>query len=705
MLPRLLVLLLALVVLPLTALAQATEPASLLADRILFGPSRELIAEGNVEVYWKGMRLTARRIRFDPAVDKLVIEGPILLTDPEGTTIEAAQAEIDKNLQNGIMTAARMVIQGRLRLTADSLTREQGRYTRLKRVAASTCEVCADNPVPIWEIRAKEVLHDQEKRQVFFTAAQLRVLDFPIFWLPRLRIPDPSVDRASGFLVPKLRTTTNLGVGLKVPYFLTWGKHADFTFTPYLGPETRTLEVQFRRQLSWGSFQIDAAASNDTIRPGDTRAYFFGTGRFLLRNDYVLAVDLKLASDPGYLLDYGYSTLDRLINEIALSKTTRDLDFSLSVRNIRTLRDSELPIKDTLPSSLINLTTEKRFRPDFLPGHIDAAFSLDGFERVSDADMAGRDMLRAKLDVNWGDSLLLGNGMLVDVSLGGKALGYLIGQDSTYQNQSLRLVPYASASLRWPLTRQGADGNDLLEPVLQVSWSDVHGPDVPNEDSTQTEFDEGNLLSLSRFPGDDAVETGFRTAIGVNWSRDFAGGWTLGVNAGRLFRINLPSEFSNASGLQDKHSDWLFAVQASSPDGLAVNSRFLVDPGFSVTKASMGIDWTTERFNLSGSYDWVIADLAENRPDPLAEITFDSDWKITDTWSTTLDMRYDPRDENVRNAGIGVQFQNECVTVDLSLSRRFTSSTSVDPTTDVNLRVALGGFGEKARASQRVCRQ
>ena len=53
----------------------------------------------------------------------------------------------------------------------------------------------------------------------------------------------------------------------------------------------------------------------------------------------------------------------------------------------------------------------------------------------------------------------------------------------------------------------------------------------------------------------------------------------------------------------------------------------------------------------------------------------------------------------------GLQWRNECATIDLSLSRRFTSSTSVRPSTDFDLSVELGGFGGSAdgRSLRRRC--
>jgi LPS-assembly protein len=56
----------------------ATEPllASLVADRVSVDAERRLIAEGNVEVFYDGARLTASRITYDRAANEVLIDGP-----------------------------------------------------------------------------------------------------------------------------------------------------------------------------------------------------------------------------------------------------------------------------------------------------------------------------------------------------------------------------------------------------------------------------------------------------------------------------------------------------------------------------------------------------------------------------------------------------------------------------------------------------
>ena len=75
------------------------------------------------------------------------------------------------------------------------------------------------------------MLHDSVKKTIYYDNAVIKVYDIPIFFLPRLSHPDPSVKRRTGFLVPSLYDTKNLGSGIAVPYFLDLGVDKNFTIT------------------------------------------------------------------------------------------------------------------------------------------------------------------------------------------------------------------------------------------------------------------------------------------------------------------------------------------------------------------------------------------------------------------------------------------------------------------------------------------
>ncbi len=91
-----------------------------------------------------------------PGGETLTIEGPIMLNSGDGTVLLASQAELSRDLRDGVLTSARMVLQDQLQLAAAPIRRSDGRLTTLDRVVASSCQVCAANPVPLWEIRARK---------------------------------------------------------------------------------------------------------------------------------------------------------------------------------------------------------------------------------------------------------------------------------------------------------------------------------------------------------------------------------------------------------------------------------------------------------------------------------------------------------------------------------------------------------------------
>ena len=66
----------------------------------------------------------------------------------------------------------------------------------------------------------------------------------------------------------------------------------------------------------------------------------------------------------------------------------------------------------------------------------------------------------------------------------------------------------------------------------------------------------------------------------------------------------------------------------------------------------------------------------------------------------------DTNKRRATEAALGLRYMNECIEVNMSLSRRFTSSTIVDPSTNFGFTVGLRGFsaGSNDRSYTRTCR-
>lgn len=694
---------------PAAAQGQAgPQVASLVADRVHIAGDSRLVAEGHVQVLQGTTLLSAARVIYDQSTDRLTIEGPITVKDGEEVLILADAAALDADLKNGLLRSARLVLDRQLQLAANQIARVDGRYTQLTKAVASSCEVCAANPVPLWEIRARRIVHDQQERQLYFDNATFRLAGVPVFYIPRLRLPDPTLKRATGFLLPTVRSTSRLGFGVKLPYFIRLGDHADVTLTPYIARSGRTLGLRYRQAVRGGGFSFSGAVTEDSLNtPGQDgqRHYLFGEGRFALPRGYTLSFQLETVSDESYLLDYGYSEKDRLLSEVRIERARRDELIEAGLTGFRTLRDAEVPIRDQLPERYGQLAWEKRLRL----GGGDLTFGIDAatVSRASNADQVGRDTQRVGVSAEWRGQARLANGMVGSVAAGLSGRIYNVDQDSRFAPQESQVTPRLMAELRWPFQKTAAGGaQHLLEPVVQLVWSDPQGGAVPNEDSLLVEFDEGNLYAFSRFPGEDRVESGLRANLGLTWTRLDPGGWSLGVTAGRVIRAEDTSQFAPGTGLAGASSDWLLAGRLRMGDRLALAGRALFDDDLSFAKAETRLDWQGGRSAVSASYLWLTAEPQENRPLDSNELSLDASYRFTDGWTGRFGGRFDLNSQTAARAGLGLSYETECISVDLSLSRRYTSSTSVSPTTDFGLQVSLAGIGSgrTGAAPARACR-
>ncbi|NBO21026.1 MAG: LPS-assembly protein LptD, partial [Rhodobacteraceae bacterium] len=386
--------------------AETAPTAQLLADKLSVTNDTRLVAEGHVEVTYDGNRLTATRVTYDRASDRMVIDGPLVLTNPDGSQqLMASQADLAANMTQGLLTAVRMVVDQRLTMTADQALRTSGGVTELTRVVASTCKVCAGQ-TPIWEIRARSLRHDETAKRVTFDHAVLRLAGLPIFFLPRLTLPDPSVSRATGVLIPSVTVSTTLGTVARVPVFLTLGPSRDITLTPALGSHTNTMGFRYREAFDTGRIEITGAASQDDQR-SFVRGYTKANGNFDLPQDFKLTFKLQAVSDAGYFLDYGLPEVDRLDSRVAVDRTRRMEYVGARLVTFNSLRDGDDGAIQ--PSVVADATYDRRFA---LPMGQQANLRLDAHSQYrtssdsltdsnGDGIIDGRDQSHLTLTGDW----------------------------------------------------------------------------------------------------------------------------------------------------------------------------------------------------------------------------------------------------------------------------------------------------------------
>lgn len=683
----------------------AQEAVALFADDISYQTrTRELVADGNVEVYYQGNRLSADRIFYDAAAETVRAEGAIRLENPEGVVILADLAQLSTDFRTGLIEGARLIFQQQFQIASVEGARTGGRFNTLYKTVASSCSVCADNPIPIWRIRALRVVHDEQKERIYFHEAWFDVFGVPIFYAPRLRIPAPGVTRAEGFLPPEATTSDFLGVGIKTPYYYPLGEHADLTLTPFATTSgALILEAEYRRRFESGAMRLTGAYAASDGNGGSNRGYILAEGAFALSRDFRADLKLNYASDRSFLGQFGYSDADRLLSYASINRVRRRDFIDLRVEAYQTLREDEQ--QSGIPVMLPKLDYRRIWTEGTSVFGVDAG--VLGVVRE-----VGRDVARVDLGADWHGDLTLGNGMLFAGIADLEGVVYQVEDDAEFSNDAhARLTPLVGAELRWPFARTTAGATHVVSPIVQVVYSDAIGDeDVPNEDSVSPELDETNLFALNRFPGIDRRESGLRVNMGLNYTRIDPDGWKIGATLGRVLRTEPNKVFAEGSGLRGYSSDFVAAASVELPSGFFVTGRSLFDSQLEFKRAEMEMDYESRRFDINASYTF----LAGDSDDPVLgnvteqqEFAIDSRYRVHPNWDLRGEWRYDLADGRSIYAGGGVTFGNECLEAMLTVSRSFTSVNDVPEDTTVSLQVNLAGLSSDGTSGdwpERSCR-
>ena len=670
-------------------------PVALVADTVEYDTATgRVTASGNVEIYYGERTLTADRIIYDSDTGRITAIGGIVLRDPSGATVFADFADLDAELRDGLVRGARSVMGENIKLSAAEARRIDARFNVLTKAVYSPCKVCPDDPVPLWRIRARRVIHDEVERVIHYEDATLEVLGVPIAWLPWFSHPDPTVDRATGFLEPEFRQSSVYGYGARVPYYWVIDDTSDLTFSPLLTTGDGAVGViEYRRAFESGTFTTAGSLTfNDYEGSNELHGHIEARGEFGLADDFRWGFDGIAVTDSGFLRRYDFSDEDRLTSELYVRRYRSDSFLDATAVYFQSLRDDE-------PAGQIPVVL-----PDFEARHEMPGFLLGGDLGVFTSAAVllrgeGLDTSRLSIGADWERQVILPVGL----SLRGFAevRGDLFVVDDFAGIESateFRFAPLAGVEARFPLIRESSGGVvHVLEPIAQaiVAPYGGNGSGIPNEDSQVTEFDETNLFDTSHFTGLDAFEEGPRLNLGLRYERISPGGVKFDASVGRVLRLRGADEFSSGSGLADAASDWVGAWSASYDPYVSVRQRLRISDGFAITRNEIGAELTFGRFAVSANYIFLESDPLIEAPEDREELIGRARFRIARNWSISGNARRDIERGDFVEIGGGLTFANECCQIDFFVKRDFRESDDAPASTSVGVLVKLFTLGNQ----------
>jgi LPS-assembly protein len=237
------------------------------AQQLIYNREGNTVAAvGDVQLYYQGRILEADRVTYDRTKNRVYAEGNAKLTDETGGVTYARRFELTDDFKDGFVDSMLTITADNTRFTSPRAERTDGETTVFEKGLYTACEPCKDNPekAPLWQVRAKRIIHKNNEQMVYYEDAQFELFGLPIAYLPYFSTPDNTVSRKTGWLSPTVISSNRLGLGFGMPFFWAIAPNKDLTLSPTILSRQGFLgDVEWRHRIDapWvtGSYNVRAA--------------------------------------------------------------------------------------------------------------------------------------------------------------------------------------------------------------------------------------------------------------------------------------------------------------------------------------------------------------------------------------------------------------------------------------------------------------
>ena len=461
-----------------------------------------------------------------------------------------------------------------------------------------------DNCTP-WSIKAREIIHDKNKREIFYNNAVLKIYDFPVLYFPKFFHPDPTVDRRSGFLKPQLNNSNVLGNSFSIPYYSVLAQNKDLTTIPFIFENNLQMVQNEYREINKNSnlYANVGFVNNYKSTLNNKKKSIFN-----LFANYDLNLDLE---------NYSYSNLflsiEKVTNDTFLKVfDTHIQDNILKPKDYDNLKN-EIKISLTnenysLKSGLITYENLQKINSDryeyifpyydyntkinysFFGGEIN--FSSSGSNIINNTNQL-KSNINNNINYNSREFTSF-DGVQSFFSINTKNLNTVGKNNSEYKSSpQIEILNELNYNLSYPLLKQNEYNINYLTPKALLK---INPSDMKNYSTLDRVVNVNNIFNHNRL-GLDSFESGRSLTLGLDFKKENS------ENLNKFFEIKLASVFRDKeenfmpkkSTLNKKNSNLFGSINNNFSDFFNINYNFAINNNYNSIEYSN----LSTRFNMN----------------------------------------------------------------------------------------------------------
>ena len=569
--------------------------------------------------------------------------------------------------------------------------------TNISKGVFTTCK--KRDGCPPWLISANNVSHDKTKKIIYYKDAWLKVYDVPVLYFPKFFHPDPTVKRQSGFLIPKLTTSNNLGTSFTLPYYNVISNNKDFTFSPrFYNNNKYLLQSEYRVVTKKTKHTIDASllSGHETKIDKDnknTRSHFFSKSSFNLGlsgfDTSSLSLDLQKTTNSDYLKSYkvnsslitSTSSLSSIFN---FEANKENLSLETSIELYENL--SEPNPSDRYEFVYPNVKILKTFETgENLNGNL--SLTTSGYKRQFNTNSEEAVLINDLLfDSN---PLIQRNGLNNSYSFLIKNVNSEAKKSTSYRNdKSNKLLTTFLIDSSFPLKKERKNFNSFLTPKISMRYSPNPTKNISTSDQR---LNINNIFSLERVGTNNSIEGGQSLTIGNEYRR------TNKQNE-ELFSLNLATIYRDKANVDLPAKSTMTKTQSDIVGNLKIfpNNFLKFDYDFSLDNNMDTMNYNSINTSLTVNNFVTTFEFMEENNSIGSEsyIGNKTSYNFNENNSLGFSTRKNKRTNLREFYNLIYEYKNDCLVAGIEYNKAYYSTATIKPEEQIFFSLTIIPFGK-----------
>ena len=632
--------------------------------------------------FLKGNKITINSNYKKPNTDKYYFENGMISLKEQNFIAGKTEVKLHKDIFDNEENDPRII--GRSSLKKDDVT-------LLNKAVFTSCKNKNDE-CPPWVIQAKEIKHDQKKKEIHYKDAILKVYDIPVMYFPKFFHPDPTVKRRSGILKPVFNESNILGSSLTIPYFHVLSDDSDLTLTPSIfDTGSNMMQTEFRKVGKNSNVLINFGYVKDYKSAVQNKkkntSYFFSKVNHDLNlinyNTSELKLNIEKVNNDNFLKIFDANLIENTTSLKPSDNSTMTSGLELQLNHdrydltvgISSYEDLQKKKADEYQYVLPYYDFNKTIFPNYIEGSLN--LNSNGSNKLDNTNQ-----LTTKVTNNLSYSSIdkfTKSGLKNNFNINLKNLNSVGKNVSGYKSSpQMELSTLFEFNSSLPLKKDANESVNYFTPKISARFNPG---DMKNHSSSSKDINVGNIFSVDRFGLGDSYEAGRSLTLGIDYRKESLDQINnfFDMKLATVIRDNEENLIPNKTTLNKKTSNIFGSISTNYFENLEFNYNFALANNLNEieyndlnTKLSLG--------NFSNDFSFI---KSINEMGDEDSIRNTSKYKFDENNNLSFNIRRNRKINLTEFYDLVYEYKNDCLIAGIKYKKTYYEDKDLKPVEDL----------------------